>query len=308
MNRQSNGAKEAATPVAQLASLGQNLSFESRNLLRGWTRVPKAELGKQRRAEIEDLLRRQSLWTAITQERPKAHVEAVVDELARLGFRRSHAMEAMEDCKDRDEALEWLLIYVPEDDLPNWCLPEGYAPGISLASGDLKRQASIQRLSSAGYSAELCEKTLQSTHGNEIAAARTLQENLMGRNSDFALDKEQVVNCSNHESLASNPCWQEECRSLEAIYADRLTKVSTQDVEIDFEIPGNPQSMKVRLGITADYPRVVPLISIISAALPAHIKLSLTRSAVRGAETDLLGEAMVFKYSRLAGIACPGHH
>ena len=287
-------AKEAATPVAQLASLGQNLSFESRNLLRGWTRVPKAELGKQRRAEIEDLLRRQSLWTAPNQERPKAHVETVVDELSRLGFRRSHAMEAMEDCKDRDEAIEWLLIYVPEDDLPKWCLPEGYAPGISLASGDLKRQASIQRISSAGYSADFCEKTLQSAHGNEIAAARFLQENLMGRNSDFALNKEQDFNSSNHESLAPNPCWQEECRSLEAIYGDRLTTASNQDVEIGFEILGNPRSLKVRLGITADYPRVVPLVSIISVALPAHIKLSLTRSVVTSAEADFLGEAMVF--------------
>ena len=58
--------------------------------------------------------------------------EATVENLSKLGFRRSHVEEACEFTKDEEEALEWLLIYVPEDDLPTRFLPRDYTTGVTI--------------------------------------------------------------------------------------------------------------------------------------------------------------------------------
>ena len=58
--------------------------------------------------------------------------EENVERLSKVGFRKSHVEEACDFTKDVDEALEWLLIYVPEDDLPARFLPRDYATGVSI--------------------------------------------------------------------------------------------------------------------------------------------------------------------------------
>ena len=288
-------AKEAETPVAQLSSLGQKLSLESRNLLRGWTKVPKVELGKQRRGEVESLLRRKTVWSSANRHPIGKDHASIVEELSTLGFRKSHVAEALAECRDKEEALEWLLVYVPEDDLPKWCLPEGYAPGISMARGNLKRQACIERLSLAGYSVELCEYMFDEANGSEAQAAAALQEKLLGRWSDSM--KRETVHKQEWIQEPNQPLhsrWEEEAQTLQAIFGDRYHSINADQGAIKLEIPALAQETMLRFKIPPNYPWVAPIISIFASNLPSYIRLSLVRRALETAERKYLGEPMIF--------------
>jgi ATP-dependent RNA helicase DHX57 len=172
-------AKNPLPGMSLLGSRGPSPSTGRSNLLKGWERVPKIELGKKTRKEVERLIRRDAIWGSHAgQIDPKLHTK-IVQEVSELGFRRSHVEEAIEVCKDREEVIEWLLIHVPEDDLPSWSLPEGYVAGVSMASSNLKREGAINRLAAAGYARELCEEAYDGQRGNEDKAAAYLQTCLL---------------------------------------------------------------------------------------------------------------------------------
>src|SRR5215469_3328752 len=117
-----------------------------------WSRAPKVDMSKRMRRYVERLVRQNAIWNPHSVAISKAINEMVIEEVVQVGFRRAHVQEAAEICKDKEEILEWLLIHVPEDDLPKWSLPENYKAGVSMASGDLKREACLKRLAAAGYS------------------------------------------------------------------------------------------------------------------------------------------------------------
>src|SRR6201999_1678605 len=136
------------------------------NIHRGWTRVPKIEMGKRARANVEELIRKHATWNPHDVKMSDFQKHSIIKEFKELEFRESHIEEAVEECKDREEALEWLLIHVPEDDLPRWALPDNYTAGVTMASGDLRREAILKRLAAGGYAIELCEEALDTSKGD----------------------------------------------------------------------------------------------------------------------------------------------
>ncbi|KAI9785367.1 MAG: hypothetical protein M1839_000386 [Geoglossum umbratile] len=257
--------------------------------MRGWTRVPKIEMGKRTRAQIEDLIRKKVVWNPNAIEISPDMQDRIVEELSELGFRRSHVEEAILECKDREEALEWLLIHVPEDDLPGWSLPEGYIAGVSMASGNIRKEGIVKRLSLTGYAMELCEKTLDANSGDEARTAEALQQILL-----FGEQKEPDLEASNE---GTEGIWEEEQVTLEAIYGDRYKPLASDMCEITLDTQNMPQKIKlqVRKPCTQLYPQTVPILSLISEPqLPAYIRLSCIRRSVDYAEANLLEEQMVF--------------
>ena len=177
--REKQKAKEAENPTV---SLGSGIAGSSRGgLSKAWAAAPKVEMGKYVRTDVEKLIRQHTIWNADGVSLTASNRTTVVEELVALGFRKSHAEEAAHECSNREEALEWLLIHVPEDDLPKWAFPEGYTAGVSLASGDIKKQSILLRLAQGGYSAELCAVMLDTCQDDESFAAETLQEALVGQ-------------------------------------------------------------------------------------------------------------------------------
>src|SRR5271170_6243511 len=108
---------------------------------KNWSQAPRIDLGQRIRAEIEDLIRTHSVWNPYEIPVSDEQHASMLRQLSTLGFRQNHIQEALGYCKDRDEVLAWLLIHVPEDDLPPWSFPQGYNAGVSLASGDLAKEA-----------------------------------------------------------------------------------------------------------------------------------------------------------------------
>ncbi|EMD65010.1 hypothetical protein COCSADRAFT_180979 [Bipolaris sorokiniana ND90Pr] len=292
-------AQKAHNQQPGAAMLGSSKeSAPSRNLMKGWERVPKIELGKRTRKEAERLIRRDALWNPNGVEMDAAIKARLVEEIADLGFRKSHVEEAAEICKDREEIIEWLLIHVPEDDLPSWSLPEGYVAGVSMASTNLKREGAVKRLAAAGYAVDLCEEAFDSQGGDERKAAALLQARLLRPEEDENSILQELADLSlsegTSEEASEDDPWEVEMSSLEAIY-DRLFSRPTSEacrIELDVKQQGKRLILRVRKPF-GPYPAVVPIITF-EAAIPAYIRLSIIRQALLHAEANFVGMPMVY--------------
>lgn len=266
------------------------------NIHRGWTRVPKIEMGKRTRTNVENLIRKYAIWNPNDVKMSQFQKHSIVNELKTLDFRQSHVEEAVEECKDREETLEWLLIHVPEDDLPRWALPEGYVAGISMASSDLKREGAIKRLAESGYALDLC-KQMFDAQGEEGKAAEALQRILVssGQDTDTAQDEESWD--AEESKEASEGVWEEEMTSLQAVFGEKYSRQSKDVCHVTIKPSNRGRNTEVQPIIqirrTSEYPQKVPVISVY-APLPAYIRLSIMKQALNHAGDTLLGEQMCF--------------
>lgn len=292
--REKRKAKEAEQPAISLASGGPSGGLSHRNVMRGWTRVPKIEMGKRTRVQIEDLVRREAVWNPHRSQLSEFQRRNIVHELTELGFRRSHIEEAVEECKDREETLEWLLIHVPEDDLPRWSLPEGYTAGVSMASGNLKREAMVKSLAEAGYSAELCAKYYDQFDGNESAAAEALQSTIVSTVGDQAEIEPSLSELTLNEAVLDDSTWMEEQETLDAIYGHRFKRIRADIYQVQLQPPKSKALFTLNVRQSKRYPSKPPIVSILSPGTPAYIRLSITRQVIEYAIRELLGEPMVF--------------
>ncbi|KAB2108873.1 putative ATP-dependent RNA helicase [Alternaria gaisen] len=270
----------------------------SRNLLKGWERVPKIELGKRTRKEAERLIRRDALWNPNGIEMDTSIKNRLVGEIEELGFRRSHVQEAADICKDREEIIEWLLIHVPEDDLPSWSLPEGYVAGVSMASSNLKREGAVKRLAAAGYSADLCEEAYDSQGSDERKAAALLQARLLRPDEEDSVIAQDLADLSmtdgDPDMSPEDDPWEVEMSSLEAIYDRLFSRPAPEScrIELDVKQQGKRLILQVRKPF-GPYPAVVPIITF-EAAIPAYIRLSIIRQALLHAEANFVGMPMIY--------------
>jgi ATP-dependent RNA helicase DHX57 len=278
-------AAQAAKAKANPESLSLVMPGRGGRPDRQWERAPKIEMGRKIRADIEDLVKSNMIWNPYGTTMTDGQRSSIVDEFAGLGFRRSHLEEAVQQCKDREETLEWLLIHVPEDDLPRWSFPEGYSAGISLASGDLAKEGKIKRLALGGYSMDECARALKANNGDEGRAAQELQDRLVPTSTG------KYVESDGNEDAG---VWEDELDSLQAIFGERFASTDDRTCTImgDRETATVPVVFHFRAP-TAGYPSAAPVISI-QAELPAYIRLSATRQVVEYAQSNLLGGAMIF--------------
>ncbi|KAI9687754.1 MAG: hypothetical protein M1822_001834 [Bathelium mastoideum] len=297
--RREQGSRQPGAPALGPSESAARLSGNSK--LTGWTRAAAVEMGKRTRKHIEDLVRQRGIWNLHHVSIPEAEKPKLVDEVASLGFRRSHVEEATEICKNREEVLDWLLIHVPEDDLPSWALPENYVAGVSMVSGDFQKEAKLQRLSIAGYTPELCEEMLDENDGNELFAAQALQESLLHqiRTSYHFLSQSLAEAHILTDGQEDVEIWNEEQEVLKSIlgerYISQVDNVGNEGCNVRLDLPqdiGQKFILRI-LKPPLRYPRHLPIISL-EADLPAYIRLSVIKQALEYAHTSLLGEQMLF--------------
>ncbi|PGH00918.1 hypothetical protein AJ79_08073 [Helicocarpus griseus UAMH5409] len=278
--------ERAKSQDPKLQHPGLNTGIAAKQGGKRWLQASKVEMGSKIRRNIEDLVRQRAIWNPYGIRIPEAQKKQIVDELTALGFRRSHVEEAASECKDREEVLEWLLIHIPEDDLPAWSLPEGYTAGISLASGDLSRESKVKRLSMSGYSADFCAEVLDKNGGDEYLTAEQLQHML--------LDESSLPVTNSH--AADTEAWEEEHLTLEAIYGERYSRSSPITCQVVSENPNLPCTtvFHFQRPLAAAYPSCAPVLGISAKEIPAYIRLSAIRQAIQHANKDLLGEPMIF--------------
>ncbi|KAK3680044.1 putative ATP-dependent RNA helicase ucp12 [Recurvomyces mirabilis] len=275
--------REAEVKQAQVSV---SMDGQVRKLDKGWSKAPKVEMGVKTRRDVEFMVRSQGVWNPYGVQLDGGHKKKIREKLTKYGFRPSHVEEAMEMCGSQEECIEWLLIHLPEDDVPAWALPENYLAGLALGASDLAREGKIKRLCAAGYSRDVCVEVLDGCGGSEAQAAFGLQSRLLGIAS-------QDLRSDNAEDSHGNELWQEEQATLEAIFIDRYSiRKSICSVELEVRTP-NKSMITVRARPSKDYPRSLPAVSV-ETSLPAYIKLSILRQALVHAQQNLLGEIMLF--------------
>ncbi|CAD6590293.1 MAG: hypothetical protein ASARMPRED_004713 [Alectoria sarmentosa] len=286
-------AKEADQPAHMLSAARSNGGDSNRNTMKGWARVPNLDMAKRTRAQVESLVRRDDRWNIHAAQISEFQCRNIINEFVGLGFRKSHVEEAIEECKDREETLEWLIIHVPEDDLPSWVLPGGYTAGLSMASSNLKREASIKRLAEAGYSNELCARLLDDCHDNESIAAEALQNELVHVGLDEQIDS-NISSLSLVEAENPDSIWTEEQETLKSIFCERFKIIDRHLFRVQLHITELRAPFSLSIRKSRMYPQQPPTVSIISPGLPAYIRLSIIRQLIKHANAYLLGEPMIF--------------
>ena len=291
--REKQEAKNSDHSAHILSARGFNAGNSNRNILKGWTRVPKIDMAKRTRTHVESLVRRYDRWNIHAARISEVESRNIINEFVDLGFRESHVEEAIQECKDREETLEWLIIHVPEDDVPSWVLPEGYTAGLSMASSNLKREASIKRLAEAGYSNELCARLLDECHGDEDVTAEVLQIELVhaGQTETIISD---ISSMSLTEAESRDLVWAEEQETLSSIFGERFQAIEPQLFRIQLYIMELQSPFALNVRKSRMYPQQPPTVCITSPGLPAYIRLSIIRQLIQYAATSLSGEPMIF--------------
>ena len=260
-----------------------NLALQQMPRSRDWERAPKIEMGAKIRTEVEQLVRRTAIWNPYDVRPSKQEGERIQKFLLGRGFRRAHVEEALKYCKDEEEVLEWLLIHIPEDDLPGFALPANYSAGISLASGNIVLEAKLKRLATAGYPKDFVAEALTACNGSEHKAAFWLQSTIQSP-TDGELN----------DDIDSKVEWDAEEVTLESIYGNRCSKTSDNEcsvtLETDATLPATVRFVIPQKG----YPYELPAILISSTRIPAYVRLSATKQALQFAETNFKGAPMVY--------------
>ncbi|CRK43323.1 hypothetical protein BN1723_016159, partial [Verticillium longisporum] len=250
------------------------------NPMKGWTSVPKIEMGRKSRVQVESLIQKYVVWNPNKVLMAPPQRQVVVEDLSKLGFRRSHIEEAVDICKDREETLEWLLIHVPEDDIPPWALPESYSAGISVGSLDLKKEAAVKRLAESGYALDLCARIFEETGCDESKAAETLQCRLLGQSIEdwTAIAPSDIL----PPDMTADEVWDDEVVAMESSFGDLVTKMSEDIIQVKLESVTNGSKTNVNTVLqirkSPSYP--VHLVITVLAQLPAQAKLSVIKQTL----------------------------
>ncbi|ETN41859.1 uncharacterized protein HMPREF1541_03798 [Cyphellophora europaea CBS 101466] len=273
-DQEKRDAKKAAEKEAGIVPIPRNSAF---------ARAPRIELGENLRNELEGVVRANTHWNVNHIHLSRSDQQQAEAELTASGFRAAHVREALEYVGSREEAFEWLLIHVPEDDLPPWTLPSTYSAGVSLASTNPTKDAKIRRLARAGYSGNLCSQALRDNDDNELEALEALQSSLVPPGISEAT-----------EAFLDIDVWEEEMTALEAIQGENFVLHGPGACSIKIQQP-QPSSTTIHFyKPQSGYPdRSVPIIAI-DAPIPAHVRLSALRQCLNYAWNTLIGDQMLY--------------
>lgn len=273
-DQEKKAAQKAALEASGQAPLPQNRAF---------SKAPRIEMGENLRQQLEEVVTANTVWN-INEIQLKAGEKAIIEaELAQSGFRAAHVREALDYTGSREETLEWLLIHVPEDDLPRWAMPSKYTAGVSLVSSNPAKDAQIRRLTRGGYSTDLCNQALRDNNGNELEALEALQSALVppkpADGSTLGLDLD---------------IWDEEVAALEAIQGESFHQNGLGSCSIKLQQHTHPVVAVHLHKPKSGYPETAVPLLMIEAELPAHVRLSATRQCLHHAWNSLLGDQMLF--------------
>ena len=246
-----------------------------------------AGLSKEMRQRVTDMMT--TLYShSHLRGRIKGGVSAgLAQSLTQLGFRREHAEEAASLSFTTSEALEFLMLFVPEDDLPPRFLPPSQLHSVSaIAAGEhaLKYEYGAKLLASFGYDLEQCRASVRRL-GDVPSAWATMQHAL--------LEGQAEVRGPIH---AAASCWQEECRTTQDIYGHAVPWDSDS-----LTYSTDRYTLHVRPSMHGAYPDTLPLIGVEwKSATPSYLRLGALRKLLVASRPHL-GEGLLFSIIDLAG-------
>ena len=248
---------------------------------------PSIHIPKDSRERLEALLRSNLEHVVFDKKEPDLHIvnQNLEKILIGKGFRMAHAREALQYCKNLNEAISWLCIHCPEDDLPKDMKPTDNKSIVfsNLSIDDLKVSLSLERLMSTGASRTQCLKHLKMKEGDEYLAAGSLCLELAGVTELDVADSVETF-----ETAVTD-----EIEALQSIFSDNLTvNTSPTGWALSFDVE-SAGKLDIVISNASKYPNELPGVTLVEKNLPAYIKLAILQKVVR--ETVLhIGSPMIY--------------
>ncbi|KAJ3079067.1 hypothetical protein HDU99_000196, partial [Rhizoclosmatium hyalinum] len=252
------------------------------------------------RRQIEDLIRDEFSGEGGSTgkvEMDPLERDALVNALENKGFLRIHAEEATEYNYDINGALDWLCIYVPEDDLPHAYLSKvksAVSHGQSNKAS-LHRDWAVENMVKSGFSHEQCRTAYEANSCNELDALAQLFKKLSETEENMAESVDASVIDKDELKITRS----EELEALESIYGPEIVAQDEEHhmirVKINsFENPDLEVFLCVGFSESSIYPYELPAIMIECPTIPAYIRLCI----LKGLSTEArawIGTPMVFE-------------
>lgn len=259
---------------------------------KSWENAPFVDFSPENRISIENSIRSHISW--LENESPdNSDKRNWHEQLSELGFRPSHADEALKHTNTFMDALEWLLFYVPEDDLPIFFSRKEEDKSLSLKiSTDIKTEYMIQRLSLSGYDKDEIVSQLKINDFKEHQTAIALTYKIVGQ--------EQDTNSPVDDDGLS--LWKEELEGIVAIGSNKIEYVTdSRDIALVLlNVPQiSPGLLLAKLFLPPNYPNSFVGIHLVvndkSFQLASYIKIAIVRKLYEFVlSSSFLGDCYLF--------------
>ncbi|ORX44750.1 P-loop containing nucleoside triphosphate hydrolase protein [Hesseltinella vesiculosa] len=263
-----------------------------------WASLPTIHMTLENRDMVEKVIRQSAtIYEPVKKPLPAQQSKKIVEQLVSMGFRTTHAKEALEYCSDVNTALDWLCLHVPEDDLPSQFLHASYNPKmttIAHTSETLSRDWRIKRMMGFGYPMSACETAMTSNDDKDDLALLWLQQQLMhglDNDDEIELDPESWMDEETRSMVVD-----EETMTLQSIYDTSFIDTKDEDgrrhfkihipVHLDAKHPQHPLILDIMFASSTSstmpmYPDAAPIILIDCEGLPSYLKLAMTQGLVQ---------------------------
>ncbi|WEJ93126.1 Putative ATP-dependent RNA helicase ucp12 [Yamadazyma tenuis] len=241
-----------------------------------WDNSAIFDLDSDLRVKIENLIKYFIHWN--TRKNSDSHDDKLTKFLVKLGFREPHIREALSYTNTFNSTLEWLLFYLPEDDLPGFFNKSNYHSTNQVKiSKDLKYENSVASLRSSGFNIDDIKLHLKLSKNHEQNTLISLCQSLIPSELyyDDAVD------------LGMTPVevWENEMASLKSM-----------DLKLDYTSHEATIHSKLTLKLCRSHNYPNDLIGIrITNELPNYVKMSALRKIIHFLyENKYVGSEYVF--------------
>lgn len=245
-------------------------------------------MSRKARAVVESVIRENngfqfSTRDALHKSDDPGRYTKIVTMLQKLGFREAYAIEALEYTSSLGAALTWLLIHVPEDDVPQSFMPTDIGATARVMS-DMRTETCTMRLRELGYSEEISRDVAHQFEGD-------LANSVIHLSGAFGAHVEQHVQSS--ESHNSDAFWREELESLQALLEPDQYSINRKGVCV---LRSNKRGIVISFFKSHNYPFEIPGVAVEPmqrGAISKLTQLEITRQTVLMMKTHFAGDYML---------------
>ncbi|CUM65154.1 uncharacterized protein PRCAT00002781001 [Priceomyces carsonii] len=258
-----------------------------------WSNSPFVDFPSNVRLSIESSVREHIRWEVEnSQKLSDQDRREYSNTFYKLGFREAHVKEAFKYTSSFNDALEWLLFHIPEDDLPSLFTKSADETGVTLKiSKDIQREYLLKRLHESGFDMDEIVTTLEENHNDEIKTSIALTRKLCPRklHANEVADNQEI--------------WEQEIESINCIGSNSANFLSDSCKRIVL-IGLNPKGLEknllsIKLFNCDRYPNDIPgmflIVNDLSFKLASYIKLSILRNLIEFLfERNIIGDCFIY--------------
>ncbi|KAJ2077672.1 helicase [Coemansia sp. RSA 988] len=271
---------------SQAKEEGRNEDLLGPGQKRRWEELPEVRMCEKSRELVEQVVR---TWTESWGDSEAGGSQEEASRLEQAGFRAAHVREALEQAPG--QALDWLCVHVPEDDLPPQLLQRAGGVAVVVQHEQQQgRQQVVQRLVKSGFPTSLVRTTMERSlrlldqndadeaskyDAAEAWTAHVLLDRLCLR------DEEPPCEASTEADDERQTAVSDELAALEAVYAGE-NRIAETDFRVSVRLENTGVEAVVQLQFWLPpglrYPtHEAAAVTFSSDELPAYLKLHAAR-------------------------------